>query len=541
MTRTTILLTALVALVLPDHARAQSLGTFRWQVQPYCNLVTVAVTQTGSTYRLEGTDDQCGAGRDQASVLGTAFPNPDGTIGFGMTIVTAPGGRPVHVDAEISIATLGGTWRDSAGATGTFVFTPGSGAGGSPRPPVPAPSVIPAAVTLAPAGSIVAAGAVGVGAVPASGPGSRMMWYPGKAASRAGQVDNDGWDELNIGSASVALGRSTVASGSYSTATGFETRASGWAGTATGWLTTASGDYSTAMGVATSATGTASAAMGSGTTATNEASTAMGFRSTADGVDSLAGGQFSLSRGFASLAFGRQAAAIGDYSVALGDKVTAGGRVSLAGGASSEAGGVGALAFGQLVFANGDGSVVLGSNAVAVSGAFGSFVFGDRSTSTQLFSLNPNEFVVRAAGGTTFLSNAAGDRGVQLAANGTDWTSLSDVNSKHLFRNLDGEDVLTRFARMPVTEWSYKGQDDVRHIGPTAQDFHAAFGLGQNPLRIGTLDSGGAALAGVKALEARTGAFRSEIETLRIQNAELRDLLAALRSDLDAVKAPRDR
>jgi hypothetical protein len=490
------------------------LGTFRWQLQPYCNIVTVAVTQTGSTYRLEGTDDQCGAGRDQASVLGTAFPNPDGTIGFGMTIVTAPGGTPVHVDAEISTATASGTWRDSAGGTGTFAFAAAGGTGGNPRPK-PSP-VVPSSIRMSNDGSFLAL-SDGEGRIPASGPGVRMMWYSAKAAFRAGTIEagsrSTGWDEANVGEASAAFGRSTLASG----------------------------DFSTALGVATSATGTASAAMGSGTTAAKEASTAMGFRSTADGVDSLAGGQSSLSRGFASLAFGGQAEAIGDYSVALGNQVTAGGPMSLAGGAGCGAGGAGALAFGQLVFANGDGSVVLGSNAVAVTAAPGSFVFGDRSTSTQLFSLNPNEFVVRAAGGTTFLSNAAGDRGVQLAPNGTDWTSLSDVNSKHLFRELDGEDVLTRFARMPITEWSYKGQDDVRHIGPTAQDFHAAFGLGQNPLRIGTLDSGGAALAGVKALEARTGGFRSALDALRAENAELRDVMAELRRELDAVKTPRDK
>ena len=88
MIRSTVLLAILIALAAPGTARAQSLGTFRWQLQPYCNVLTEAVTQTGSVYRLEGTDDRCGANSDQASVTGVAYPNPEGTIGFGITIVT---------------------------------------------------------------------------------------------------------------------------------------------------------------------------------------------------------------------------------------------------------------------------------------------------------------------------------------------------------------------------------------------------------------------------------------------------------------------
>jgi len=89
---------------------AQPLGTFRWQLPPFCNVVTVAITQNGAVDRLEGTDDQCGNGADAASVTGTAFPNAGGTIGFGPNIVTTPGGRPLHVDARGARATAEGTW-----------------------------------------------------------------------------------------------------------------------------------------------------------------------------------------------------------------------------------------------------------------------------------------------------------------------------------------------------------------------------------------------------------------------------------------------
>ena len=127
---------ALVLILLPPFgtsASAQPLGTFRWQQSPYCNVVTVNAVHSGGVYQLDGIDDQCGA-PTQAAVVGIAFLNPDGTLGLGLTLVTSPGGIPVHIDAAISVASGHGTWRDSAGAAGDFVLTAGAGTGGSARP-----------------------------------------------------------------------------------------------------------------------------------------------------------------------------------------------------------------------------------------------------------------------------------------------------------------------------------------------------------------------------------------------------------------------
>lgn len=116
-----------LALMGPGVASAQSLGTFRWQLAPFCNTVTVTVTQGSGVYTLDGFDNQCGAPQ-RAPVVGVATPNPDGTIGLGFQIVTVPGGRLVGVDARISLNSLGGPWTDSAGNSGTMVFNgPGSG------------------------------------------------------------------------------------------------------------------------------------------------------------------------------------------------------------------------------------------------------------------------------------------------------------------------------------------------------------------------------------------------------------------------------
>ena len=121
---------AAVSLLVPAMSHAQPLGSFTWQLQPFCNRVTVNVRQDGAVYTLDGYDDQCGAAQ-RAAIVGLAMPNPDGTIGFGLNVVT-PAGQPVSVEARITLASLSGTWTDSGGNTGAFAF--GANTGGSPRP-----------------------------------------------------------------------------------------------------------------------------------------------------------------------------------------------------------------------------------------------------------------------------------------------------------------------------------------------------------------------------------------------------------------------
>jgi hypothetical protein len=57
-----------------------------------------------------------------------------------------PNGTPVHTEATINISSLNGTWRDSAGNSGTFVFTPGAPVPGAPRP-VATGGIAPASIT----------------------------------------------------------------------------------------------------------------------------------------------------------------------------------------------------------------------------------------------------------------------------------------------------------------------------------------------------------------------------------------------------------
>ena len=139
------LLLVLVSALPATTAFAQALGTFRWQLQPYCNLITVNVTQQGAIYTLDGTDDRCGGGNQAGSAVGVAYLTPLGLVGFGISSVL-PNGTPIHTEATISISSLSGTWRDSAGNSGTFVFTPGAAVPGAPRP-IPSGGIAPASIT----------------------------------------------------------------------------------------------------------------------------------------------------------------------------------------------------------------------------------------------------------------------------------------------------------------------------------------------------------------------------------------------------------
>ena len=73
-------------------------------------------------------------------------------------------------------------------------------------------------------GQLLAPGSFNSGAIPEEGGGTRLMWYPGNAAFRAGRVD-DQWNDGNVGLYSVAFGQNTEASGDHSAAMGNGTTA----------------------------------------------------------------------------------------------------------------------------------------------------------------------------------------------------------------------------------------------------------------------------------------------------------------------------
>jgi hypothetical protein len=112
----------------------------------------------------------------------------------------------------------------------------------------------------------------------------------------------------------------------------------------------------------------------------------------------------------------------------------------------------------------------------------------------------------------------------------------SDRNLKENFEEIDAKEVLAKVANLPITKWNYKADENrTLHIGPMAQDFKAAFGLGDNEKKISMMDSDGVALAAIKGLSQIVDDKNKEIanlkDTVKAQ-AELADRQAELLVEL---------
>jgi len=154
----------------------------------------------------------------------------------------------------------------------------------------------------------------------------------------------------------------------------------------------------------------------------------------------------------------------------------------------------------------------------------GSFVWSDFSFG-PFASSNKNEFAVRATGGTRFVSGERSDRtpvGVHLPAGAGAWSTLSDRRVKEELQPIDTRAVLERLSSVPISSWRYATQDPhIRHLGPTAQDFKAAFDLGESDTHISTVDADGVALAAIQGLHALVKEKDAEIQALKARMLEL--------------------
>ena len=107
----------------------------------------------------------------------------------------------------------------------------------------------------------------------------------------------------------------------------------------------------------------------------------------------------------------------------------------------------------------------------------------------------------------------------------------SDRALKEGFETVDPRAILDRVVALPIERWSYKG-DPARHLGPMAQDFHAAFDLGADDRHIFVLDAGGVALAAIQGLHGLVRAQGARLEALEHEVAALRSDAIALRVEL---------
>jgi hypothetical protein len=105
----------------------------------------------------------------------------------------------------------------------------------------------------------------------------------------------------------------------------------------------------------------------------------------------------------------------------------------------------------------------------------------------------------------------------------TAFNSTSDRNAKANFAPVNPATMLAKVAALPISEWNFKTDTaDHKHLGPMAQDFHAAFGLnGADDKHIAMVDENGVALAAIQGLNQRLNQKDAEIQILKEKAAEV--------------------
>jgi hypothetical protein len=286
-----------------------------------------------------------------------------------------------------------------------------------------------------------------------------------------------------------------------------------------------------------------------------------GLRNTAFAYSTVGGGSSNTASGStATVGGGQSNTASGNYAAvgggggntASGSNATVGGGNSntasgtestVPGGVSNQAAGLRSFAAGQYANAAHDFT----------------FVWSDSSAGTSVSSTGPHQFIVLASGGiwlggSKFPINVsiptnqfiATDTGAYLSTGGA-WTNASDRNLKANFAPVNAHSILDRVAALSILTWNYRSQPrSIRHIGPMAQDFRKAFGLGEDDRHIATIDSEGVALAAIQELyhlvqqkDARIQEQREQIKKLTSEVEELRAMkeqLASLEARINAAE-----
>jgi hypothetical protein len=440
-----------------------------------------------------------GSGNQASGNRATVGGGQDNTAGG--IVATVSGGWDNLADGMFT--TVGGGWNNTAAKSRATV------SGGASN-------------TASGEGATVGGGAANVvTATFATVAGGEHISVTGEAATVAG----GSWITVTGDYAAVGGGQYNVASGDYATVGGgydntasydYATIGGGDSNIASGYYATVGGgygntasyDYVTIGGGDSNVASDYYATVGGGygnTANDNNATVGGGYSNTASGYDATVGGGYSST-------------ASGDYATVPGG-------------------------YGNT--ASSDSSFAAGRYARADDA--GAFVWAD-STYANVYSPGADTFSVQASGGVWFGTDSSPSipagrfintsTGGYLSTGGA-WTDASDRERKENFALVNGREVLARLADVPITTWNYRAQDaSVRHMGPTAQDFYAAFGLGEDERHIAALDANGVALAAIQELYAQHQSQGAQIEALQRQNADLEARLAALEAaSADGVSA----
>jgi hypothetical protein len=250
---------------------------------------------------------------------------------------------------------------------------------------------------------------------------------------------------------------------------------------------------------------------------------------------------------FATVGGGQDNAASSDHATVAGgvNNSATSWRATVSGGDSNTAsghygtvpGGFQNTAAGLLSFAAGRG---------AWAGHDGSFVWAD-SLGQYFDSNGADTWSARCRGGARFVTATDADgnptAGSELPAGSGTWSALSARAAKTDVRPVDPAAVLDGVLDLDVNTWQYTAETGVQHMGPMAEDFHDAFGLGPDDEHITTVDADGVAFAAIQGLaekldgaEQKLAEKDDRIDDLEAENEALRGRNDDLETRLEAVE-----
>jgi hypothetical protein len=334
-----------------------------------------------------------------------------------------------------------------------------------------------------------------------------------------------------LGPNSTAMGSGCVASNDYAVALGGAAEATGFGSTALGYVTKATGRYSTALGYVNTAAGFGATALGGSSGAYGEFATSMGYGAGASGNYSLASGNRTRAEGSVATAMGNRARALHDGSFVWADQQDADFDSTATNQFSLRASGG--------VRLNNDTSLSFGNQTRQMINLWNTqYAIGVQANAA--YFRTDNEFLWYRGGSHSDTFGDAGTGGTQLMRLGNSGNLViagtlsqgSDRAIKQDFAAVNPQEILEKVVALPVRSWAYTSDASRRHLGPVAQDFHAAFGLnGDDDKHIATVDADGVALAAIQGLNQKLEARSRELEA---ENAALKARLERLERLLDS-------
>ncbi len=415
-------------------------------------------------------------------------------------------------------------------------------------------------------GGILAFGSFGNGAfLTASGAGTRMFWYPRKAAFRAGTVTGDHWDDAKIGDYSVALGFDVTAEGVSSTSIGSNNTATSLHAVSIGDFNGAIANYSVSIGYSLVNNGIASVAMGKDNqvNAPSTAAITLGSNNQVIGDSAIALGESSTSLftvastaigyncgayGVSSIAFGYNAQATESYSTSMGYNTVADEILGVALGRSTTVNGFNSLAIGNNTLTDGQYSSAFNVETTATamqSNVFGRFNIisgtvdswvdsepllvvgngsGDLSRSNALTVLKTGDTVIGGEDPQGYRLRIYGGDATVDAANS--WLQASDARLKKQVQPLTN--VLGKVMNIQAVGYNVITEPDEasQHIGFIAQEIEKEF-----PEVVNTSPDGYKSVSYATI----TPILVEALKELKARNDRLRDRFQELQKEFEAL------